>query len=636
MNFISSLFDASGFPARWNCGKWSAGLGWTHIISDLAIFGAYAAIPIALAYFVLRKRDVPFQKLFWLFGLFILSCGTGHLIEAIIFWHPVYRLAGFVKVITAIISWLTVATVIPVLPKALSLPGLEAVNSRLQEEILERKRAEERFRLVVESAPTGIVMIDREGRIVLINAQTEILFGYARDELIGRPVELLLPRRFSENHPKYREAYLLNPEVRSMGIGRELSGQRRDGSEFPVEVGLNPIQTSEGFFILSSIVDITERLRAEEARSRLATVVDSADDAIISNDLAGNITTWNPGAERLFGYLETEILGHNISELIPADRYVEEKQMLDCLTEVHHLETQRLHRDGSLIDVSVTISPMRDAAGNVIGTSRIIHDITARKRAEEMLEQAREDLELRVTERTAELQAANHELEAFSYSVSHDLRAPLRAIDGFSRILMEEHSAELSEDAQEFLRDVRSNTQQMGHLVDDLLTFSRLGRQAMRKQRVSMGELVQKCLDDVRSDFQKLQVEIRLHPLPDADGDPALLKQVWLNLITNAFKYSSRRESVLIEIGSTPGDSTRSTSYFVKDNGVGFDMQYAQRLFGVFQRLHRSEDYEGTGVGLAIVQRIVHRHGGRVWAEAEPDRGAVFYFTLEPDEVRNA
>lgn len=236
------------------------------------------------------------------------------------------------------------------------------------------------------------------------------------------------------------------------------------------------------------------------------------------------------------------------------------------------------------------------------------------------------ELENRVRERTASLEAANKELEAFSYTVSHDLRSPLRAIDGFSRVLLEHYSPQLEADAQRYLRLVRHGAQQMGQLIDDLLTFSRLNRQPLRKQQVDPADLIHQVLEALRSEQEGRQVEITINDLPPYQADAALLKQVWFNLLSNALKYTRQREQVKIEIGYR--QDGEQPAYFVKDNGVGFDMAYVHKLFGVFQRLHLAEEYEGTGVGLALVQRIIHRHGGRVWAEAEIDQGATFYFTL--------
>jgi signal transduction histidine kinase len=238
------------------------------------------------------------------------------------------------------------------------------------------------------------------------------------------------------------------------------------------------------------------------------------------------------------------------------------------------------------------------------------------------LHRARDDL----AGHAAQLEAANKELEAFSYSVSHDLRAPLRAIDGFSRIVLEDYAAQLPSEGQRYLQLVRGNTRQMGQLVDDLLTFSRLSRQPLSRQPVDPVDLVSRCLQDLQGERDGRHVEVSVVDLPAAQADPAMLKQVWVNLLGNALKFTRRRPVAVIEVGCRPAEA--GPVYFVKDNGTGFDMRYAHKLFGVFQRLHRAEDYEGTGVGLALVQRIVHRHGGRVWAEAEVDKGAAFYFTL--------
>jgi signal transduction histidine kinase len=248
------------------------------------------------------------------------------------------------------------------------------------------------------------------------------------------------------------------------------------------------------------------------------------------------------------------------------------------------------------------------------------------ERAEQELRQLKADLELRVAQRTSELAAANKELEAFSYSVSHDLRAPLRAIDGFSRILQEDYDSRPEATRQRYLGLIRNATQQMGQLIEDLLAFSRLGRQAINLQIVYPEALARQVLEELRGEQEGRQLEIILGQLPACQADPALLKQVFINLIGNALKFSRSRERSRIELGCH--ETPEETIWFVKDNGVGFDQRYAPRLFGVFQRLHPAEEYEGTGVGLALVQRIIQRHGGRIWAEAEPDKGATFYFTL--------
>jgi light-regulated signal transduction histidine kinase (bacteriophytochrome) len=270
----------------------------------------------------------------------------------------------------------------------------------------------------------------------------------------------------------------------------------------------------------------------------------------------------------------------------------------------------------------VTSSPLL-IDGKLAGGISIFRDVTAAKRTEDAIK----NLNVKLEQRVAERDETNKELEAFSYSVSHDLRAPLRAMHGFARILMEDYSMDLPGEARRYLERLADNARQMGRMVDDLLEFSRLGRQPLKKQPVNTEAVVRRALEQLEPAIDGRPIELTIGDLPVCQGDPTLLGQVFVNLIGNAIKYSKDRAPARIELGSRPGEAGEPV-YYVRDNGAGFDMQYAHKLFGVFQRLHRSEDYEGTGVGLAIVQRIVRRHDGRIWAEADVDKGATFFFTL--------
>jgi light-regulated signal transduction histidine kinase (bacteriophytochrome) len=289
-------------------------------------------------------------------------------------------------------------------------------------------------------------------------------------------------------------------------------------------------------------------------------------------------------------------------------------------------EGWRVRKDGSRYWAHGTITALRDESGKLYGFSKIARDITARRKAEEEIRQLNEQLEQRVRERTAQLEAANQELEAFSYSVSHDLRSPLRHIAGYVEILQSEAAAQLDQSSQQYLKTIGESAAQLGNLIDALLAFSRMGRTELRQKRVNLTKLVEEARTALQPDAKDRKIEWQIAALPEVRGDPLMLRQVILNLLSNALKYTRRANPARIEIGAM--DSETETIFFVRDNGVGFEMKYAEKLFGVFQRLHAASEFEGTGIGLANVRRIIHRHGGHTWAEGSVGGGATFCFSL--------
>ncbi|HEY0868417.1 MAG TPA: PAS domain S-box protein [Fimbriimonas sp.] len=470
---------------------------------------------------------------------------------------------------------------------------------------------------IVESSDDAIVSKDLRGIIQSWNRGAEQLFGYSQEEAVGKPMYLIIPE---ERHAE--EEMILTKIRRGEKVDHfQTQRRRKDGSLVDVEVTVSPICDATGQIAGASKIarDITPRLSADETRARLAAIVESSDDAIVSKDLNGTITSWNRGAERLFGYLSEEIIGKSVDLLLPPDRQEEETSILARLRRgdrVDHFETIRLRKDGQPVYVSVTISPIRDGNGQVIGASNVSRDIGERKIFEATLAALNQELEQRVRERTAELEEAHHEMESFTYSIAHDIRAPLRAIVANSRIILEDHGEGLVEEAKELLGRQAIAATQLARLVDDLLTYSRIGRNGLVVSEVDLTSLAR----EVAATMAHTCHTIRIEPGLTARGDRGLLSLLLNNLLDNACKYSPNGGDVLV--GRT------DTAYFVRDQGIGFDMAYADRIFAPFERLVGNHKILGTGLGLASAKRVVEKHGGSIWASSLVDEGTTIYFTL--------
>jgi signal transduction histidine kinase len=519
---------------------------------------------------------------------------------------------------------------------------------------------------ILNSANFSSIATDEKGVIQIFNIGAERMLGYAAADVLNNitPADISDPQELIERAEalSVELATLITPGFEALvfkasrGIEDiyELTYIRKDGSRFPAIVSVTALRDAHGGIIGYLLIgtDNSARKRAEEALLKAGVlqtaIFNSANFSCIATDAKGVIQIFNVGAERMLGYTTAEVVNlitpaslHDPQEVIERAAALSLEYATPIAPGFEALvfrasrgiediyELTKIRKDGSRFPAIVSVTALRDAQSRIIGYLLIGTDNTARRKAEDAVKQLYAELEQRVIQRTAELEAANKELEAFSYSVSHDLRTPLRAVDGYSQAVLEDYGAQLPEGGRRYLQTIREGAQRMGALIDDLLTFARLNRQELGKRVIDTGKLVRGALNELGSPWPDRSVEILVGDLPTSSGDPALLKQVWLNLLSNALKYTRKREKTAIEIGcmKTNGADT----FFVRDNGTGFDLRYADKLFGVFQRLHRAEDYEGTGVGLAIVQRIIHRHGGRVWADAAIDRGATFYFTLEKE-----
>jgi PAS domain S-box-containing protein len=515
---------------------------------------------------------------------------------------------------------------------------LASLALELERRHLALRESEHRLQTLADASPVGMFRTDRAGSCTFVNRRWCAIAGATQ-------ADALSDRWTGAIHPDDRaRVYAAWSQAVKAGSCFQLEYRflAKNGACTWVLGSAEPERGDDGEVagFVGSITDITDRKVSEielrASNERFATFAATTNDTLWDWHVPTSQIWWSPTLSRLLGHAqpapETGLAWWR-EHVHPGDLGRLERRVADVRSgrQLGWDDEYRLRRaDGSYADILDRGQVLPDGAGAPVRMVGVLTDISRLKEAEMALRELNYGLEQRVETRTAELAAANRELEAFSYSVSHDLRAPLRAIDGFSRIVMEDYGAALCPDATDYLAEVRRSTRRMGELVDDLLVFSRLGRQLLRRQRVDADAQMREAFSTVRAaadDVAGRRLELTVaHPLPPCDGDASLLQQVWLNLLGNAVKYSQGRDRSRVEVGFSTSEV--ETTYFVRDNGVGFDMQYAHKLFGVFQRLHRAEDYEGTGVGLAIVQRIVHRHGGRVWAEAEIDAGATFYFTL--------
>ena len=606
-------------------------------------------------------------------------------------------------------------------------------------DISDRKKADDRFRALLETAPDAMVIISRDGTIELVNAQTERIFGYRREALIGQSVEILVPERLRDLHHAHRGGYFHAPKVREMGAGVELSGRRSDGSEFPIEISLSPLQTEQGLWVTAAIRDITQAKRERDAAIRLAAIVESSNDAIVGKDLNGRITSWNRAAELIFGYTVKEAIGRDVTMLFPPERIHEEQEILERVkqgAQIQHFETRRVARDGRILEMSLTISPIRNARGQVVGASTIGRDVSERRHAEErfrsLLETApdamviidkagiirlvnvqaerlfgyergqmigqpvemliperlrgghgesragyfhspkvrgmgaglelwglrsngeefaieislspmgsgaemlataavrdisdRKAVERKLARSAEKLARSNRDLEQFAYVASHDLQAPLRSVIGFSQLLKKKYGEQFDQDGREFLEFVEGSARHMQDLINGLLAFSRVGSQGADFIEVDAEAVLREVETQLAAVIKDRGARITHDPLPRLRASRLEFNQLLQNLIGNGIKFQPGPEP-RVHVGAKKIDG--GWAFSVADQGIGISAEHQERIFQIFQRLHPPEAYEGTGIGLAVCQKIVQRHSGRIWLESQPGVGTTFHFTIK-------
>lgn len=483
------------------------------------------------------------------------------------------------------------------------------------------RHAQEQYRLLFDSNPIPVWVYDTETLSILdVNATAMKRYGYSKEEFLRRKISDLRPE---EDLPGLMvNLQQVQEPIQNSGPWRH---KKKSGEIIDVQIRSYPLIFAGKSARLVVATDITEQKRAEDAlkesEERFRLMVSNVKDyAIIVLSPEGLVTSWNGGAQKIKGYTAEEILGKHFSVFYPPEDIAIGKPDAErkAALEAGRFEDEgwRVRKDGSRFWANVVVTPLRDDAGALRGFVKVTRDVTERRQTEQ-----------EVLRRSLELEAANKELEAFSYSVSHDLRAPLRGIEGFSQALQEDYEPQLDPTAKDYLRRIRAATHRMGELIDDLLNLSRVTRAEMYRERIDLSKLANEIAQELQSHEPTRSVALKIAKGLEAEGDGRLVRVALQNLIGNAWKFTSKRAEAEIEFGqkSSNGDHT----YFVRDNGAGFNQSYATRLFGAFQRLHAANEFPGTGIGLATVQRIIHRHGGAVWAEGSVNSGATIYFTLE-------
>jgi len=491
---------------------------------------------------------------------------------------------------------------------------------------------EGRYRGLLEAAPDAMVVVNAEGAIVLLNVQAEKQFGYSRDELVGQKVKNIIPQGFAERIIADGTRSAAEALAQQIGTGIELIGRCKDGAEFPIEIMLSPLESPEGILVTAAIRDISVRKAAEthlaQMEGRYRGLLEAAPDAMVVVNVSGDIVLLNVQAEKEFGYSRDELVGQKVKNIIPEG--FAERIIADALRSAEDALAQQIgtgieltgrRRNGSEFPIEIMLSPLESADGILVTAA--IRDISARKGAEAHL-----------LRKLDELYRSNEELGQFAYIASHDLQEPLRMVASYTQLLSRKYKGKLDAEADEFINFAVDGANRMQRLIQDLLAFSRVGTKGKDMLETSSEAALLQALKNLRGAVEESGAQVTHDPLPDVLADEMQLTQLFQNLVGNSIKYQKAGNIARVHI-SAARNGDEKWIFSVKDNGLGIEPEYFEKIFGMFQRLHKREEFAGTGIGLAICKKIAERHGTTISVESQLGEGATFRFALEGNEKKS-
>ncbi len=655
--WLSSLFDGNYMP-HGHCLLWQPDLLFMHVGSDIVITLAYFSIPAALAIIAYKRKDLGFNKLFWLFSSFIFACGTSHIVETINVWHGYYYIEGMVKVTTAAVSAATAIMLWPLVPIALKIPSfddMELANTQLRDEIHLRKDAEQSLRelnhsleqtvqqrtreleaanqklqleiehvnaqqsqleAIMNGTRSLIFLKDKDLKLVNANKAFLDIYGFQLADIIGKTNHEIFPQQLADKYEATDRETINEKELVEQEATLNLNGTER---VYTIEKYRLVDNNNECIGLAGIARDITDALEAQQNKAFLASIVEFSQDAIISKDLNSRITSWNPAAEAMFGYSEQELLGASIMAIIPEKKSEEENYIIESLRAgsiIAPFDTQRKKRNDELIDVSIQVSPILNNEKTIIGASTTIRDISARKK-----------IEAQIQKKSIELEDANKALNEFVYIASHDLKAPLRGISNYAEFIQEDFQDKLPEEGTKYLEGIISLATKMNILLQKLLDYSRLGNREHCFETCSMNSIFQ---DAIARFYGERDVTFTL-PKQDTyiQCDPTILTEAFANIFDNSIKYNHQPQKT---IQVTTSSNASEHQIRIRDNGIGIPEDYFSDIFKIFYRHHDKKEFpEGSGAGLAIVSKIIQNHGGKVRVESSDQTGTTFLVTLPAD-----